>query len=90
MHYFKMLWFFHPEVVRLFLQHEIAYKMYTSYNDIRTGKMPEFTSQTMGHPTIIRYSQLPEKVAILWRLGTKPMLKPYEHKYCLLCMHSRP
>lgn len=64
--YFKMPCFFHSEVEKLFLQHEIAYKMYTSHNDIRVGKMPRFTSQTMGYPTILRYSQLPEKVAVLW------------------------
>lgn len=36
------------------------------YNDIRLEKMPEFTNQIMGHPTTVRYSQLPEKVAVLW------------------------
>lgn len=27
MHPFKIPWFFHPEVVKLFLQHEIPYKL---------------------------------------------------------------
>lgn len=58
--YFKMPHFFHSEVVKLFLQHEIPYKMYANYDEIRLGEMPEFTSQILGHPTMAGCSQLPE------------------------------
>lgn len=58
--YFKTPLFFNPEVVNLFLQHEIPYQMYANYDEIRLGKMPEFTSQVLGYPTIARCSQLPE------------------------------
>lgn len=48
----KLHFFFHSEIVKLFLQHEIPYIMHVNCDEIRLGKMPEFTNQILRHPTI--------------------------------------
>lgn len=77
---FKMPHFFHSEVVKLFLQHEIPYKMYANYDETRLGKMPEFTSQILGHPTMAGCSQLPETniCVVWWLLALSPCWIPID------------
>lgn len=57
MHYFKMprfgFWgFFSSRSCKVILEHKNPYKMYANYDEIKLGKMPEFTGQILGHPTM--------------------------------------